>query len=48
MFKYILGTEHTEEWLQEEKTKFIEELDVNKDGVLDEDEVHDWASPNNK
>ncbi|XP_060847895.1 reticulocalbin-2-like [Rhopalosiphum padi] len=40
-------TEHTEEWLQEEKTKFIEELDANKDGVLDEDEVHSWASPNN-
>ncbi|XP_015363436.1 PREDICTED: calumenin-A-like [Diuraphis noxia] len=40
--------EHTEEWLQEEKSKFVEELDVNKDGVLDEDEVHNWASPNNK
>ncbi|XP_025196696.1 calumenin-A-like [Melanaphis sacchari] len=40
-------TDHTEEWLQEEKTKFIEELDINKDGVLDKDEVHNWASPNN-
>lgn len=48
MFKYILEAEHTEEWLEEEKTKFIEELDVNKDGVLDEEEVRDWASPNNK
>lgn len=44
---YFLETQYNSEWIQEEKTKFTQELDVNGDGVLDEDEVYNWASPNN-
>jgi len=40
--------EYNNDWLQEENLKFTQELDVNKDGVLDSEEVYNWAAPNNK
>lgn len=32
----------------DENNKFALELDVNKNGVLDDEEVYDWASPENR
>lgn len=43
----ILEEDHTDEWFEEEKTKF-KELDVNNDGILENHEILNWASPNNE
>lgn len=36
------------ERLQEEHIKFTKDLDINQNGVLDKDELQNWASPNNQ
>lgn len=44
---FFSESDHSSERLQEENTKFTEELDINKNGVLDAEELLSWASPNN-
>lgn len=44
----ILELNHNNQFLQEENIKFTKELDINKDGILDENEIYIWAIPNNK
>lgn len=40
--------EYDNEWIQENNIKFTQELDINKNGVLDLEEVYNLAAPNNK
>lgn len=35
------------DWLEDEKIRFEQELDINKNGVLEGEELHIWATPNN-
>ncbi|CAG4972682.1 unnamed protein product [Colias eurytheme] len=41
------GVQQDKEWLISERDKFDHELDSNRDGMLDEKEVHRWVIPDN-
>ncbi|XP_068621185.1 reticulocalbin-2 [Battus philenor] len=41
------GSQHDKEWLLSEQEKFSHDLDVNRDGMLDEREVKRWIIPDN-
>ena len=43
----ILGKDQSKEWLVAEKERFDSDLDKNKDGVLDEEEIIAWVIPDN-
>merc|ERR1712203_477364 len=42
------GKDQDKEWLKGEKERFDTDLDENKDGVLDENEVYAWLVPDNE
>ena len=46
-FSTILGKDQSKEWLVAEKERFDSDLDKNKDGVLDEEEIIAWVIPDN-
>lgn len=41
------GVQQDKEWLVSEKDKFDNDLDLNRDGVIDLNEVHKWIIPDN-
>jgi len=42
------GKDQDKEWLKSEKERFDTDLDENKDGTLDENEVYAWLVPDNE
>lgn len=42
---YIPGEEEDNEWLEQEKSSFINKKDKNKDGYLDRAELAEWVIP---
>lgn len=48
MYLFGAGLQQDKEWLIAEKDKFDNELDVNKDGVIDLPEIRAWILPDNE
>jgi len=42
------GKDHDKEWLQDEKERFDNDLDTNKDGFLDDNEIIHWIVPSDE
>merc|ERR1711962_878541 len=42
------GKDHDKEWLQDEKDRFDNDLDTNKDGFLDDNEIIHWIVPSDE
>ncbi len=45
MFERFVGESDDSQWYHEEKERFEQEYDTNKDGVLSREEVRKWISP---